>query len=332
MKRAMDSTLETEGSAKRTKFEPNPRSTFLCTTVKNGTLLELIPFDLDPTLNRYWTSNRRIQATPILRKNYEDYVQFGEKGSKLGELYRPTAIAVDPISGNLFIADNADGGRIQIFSEDGQSPIGVLLDSSQVQSPLALTFNPQGDLFVVEPRSIKIFNRVGPATVQLEREISQLCESTVTSIHENELIYVTDSSAHKAFIFDPSTGDILKSINADYAIGIAVDIPTGNIFIGARGQIMIFDSSYKLIKKIGQDETEDPPIEPWGIFIDRNGDFAINDGDYRRLNIFSKEGKLLLIKEFPHAGDISQPVLNKNGDIFFVDSLMGKILMFKGCD
>lgn len=73
----------------------------------------------------------------------EDAV-IGEDGKKL---FRPSGIAVHPLTGEVFIVAS-QGKKLLILSKDGAKEALVSLDATLFRQPEGICFTPNGDLFI----------------------------------------------------------------------------------------------------------------------------------------------------------------------------------------
>ncbi len=93
--------------------------------------------------------NGRITTKPvlILEKEKINALLSKKKGKTVKSKFAPSAIEIQPKTGNIWIA-SARGNVLAVYSNKGELLDAVLLSNRLFKQPEALTFAPNGDLFI----------------------------------------------------------------------------------------------------------------------------------------------------------------------------------------
>ena len=125
----------------------------------NGQFLQPcnIATDTDGSVYMTDSGNHRVQK---FSPDEQFVVQFGcGKGAGLGQLHRPTGIAIDNAGTGLVYVSEVGNSRISVFTSDGDflccfGEKGD--DDSQLNNPLGMAFNKRGLLYVCDYRNDRI--------------------------------------------------------------------------------------------------------------------------------------------------------------------------------
>lgn len=166
--------------------------------------------------------------------------------STFGAFDRPSGIAVDESTGNVFIADGGSSNAVKIFGADGENPSGV-----------AAPYEIEGFAFEGEPSGLAIDNS--------------------TSVSAGAL-YVADvvNSEVKKYVHDPVSEEyeLAESLSASPAfsepLGVAVD-GAGIVFVADYGSesVIRFDPSGT---ELGRIDVSTAIGSPSSVAIDSQGD------------------------------------------------------------
>ncbi len=192
---------------------------------------------------------------------------YGSKGNAPGMLSRPTYAALDK-EGGLYVSDTGNG-RIQRFKVAAGS-LGID-NPSLASQPLDRALQP------VKPAGLAI----GP----------------------KGYVYVTDSSLHRAQVFQPD-GKLLLTIGKkgpgtgelNSPTGIAVD-DGGYIFVADTGnkRVQKFDGDGRFVKFIGNAGASEDNLlrSPVGVALDVEGNLLVTDSSTYRVYKYDQAGKLV---------------------------------------
>ena len=105
-------------------------------------------------------SKKELQKEPVLIFSPEDIIEMGSHSEqnktflnsfseeqKHSDLFEPSEIAIEPLSGNYFILSSV-GKRLAAFSPAGKLIAVVNLDPSLFKQPEGLTFTPKGEMII----------------------------------------------------------------------------------------------------------------------------------------------------------------------------------------
>jgi sugar lactone lactonase YvrE len=190
-----------------------------------GSLLSLI----------LWLVPAAADAAPILWKTF-------------GNFARPSGIAVDESSGNVFVADGAWENTVDIYGPEGEAPAGVA--SAQIF----------GFFFGNEPSGVAVDNSGGPA---------------------DGTVYVADviNSAVKKFVLNPATeayeevGTLSATPGFSEPLGVTV-APDGDVYVADYGSqsVIVFDSTGTEINRI---DVSTPVNRPSSVAVDSAGNVFV---------------------------------------------------------
>jgi glucose/arabinose dehydrogenase/plastocyanin/uncharacterized protein YjiK len=252
-------------------------------------------------------SQELLSFTPIFREN-------GRPDAKVD---RPEGIAVDPSSGNVYVADTANN-RIVVFSSNGTvisnwgnygagngsfiSPTGVAIDPSSGNVYVADTANNR----------IQLFSSNGTFISQLggQQGITKngsLSHPQAITIDQQGNVYVADTASNRIQVFS-SNGTFISKIpartygefgtnNGTFTSpkGIAVD-QQGNVYVAdtANNRIQVFSSNGTFTSAWGEFGTGKGALRsPEGITIDQQGNVYVADTANHRIQVFSSNGTFI---------------------------------------
>jgi DNA-binding beta-propeller fold protein YncE len=235
---------------------------------------------------------------------------FREGGPPGPKLFGPAGIAVDPSSGNVYVAVTAVN-RIQVFSSDGTyiSNWGRFGGSqngtfSHLQG---IAIDPEGNVYVADTGN----NRI------------QVFTSNGTYISKFPSVWGE---------FGPRDGRLTSPE------GVAIDPSSGNVYVADTGnnRIQVFTSNGSIISKWGEYGTNDGMLRsPAGIAVDpSSGNVYVADKDNHRIQVFSSNGTFISkvgIYGFMQEGmrfpkDVT--IDPSSGNVYVADTASDRILGF----
>jgi hypothetical protein len=192
---------------------------------------------------------------------------FGFEGSEAGQLIHPGSVAVDPATGNVFVADTGNN-RIDEFTAEGffvrAWGWGVIDGTSKLQTceaechagqpgqgagqlnePVSVAFSPNGDLYALNRARgdgrVMRFSVAGPEATFVEsfggygegeENFSyELPLTNALAIGPNGDVYVVDSVPGRIAIFGEDGAYKGEFTGPSAESAIAVDPATGNVFV-----------------------------------------------------------------------------------------------------
>ena len=145
---------------------------------------------------------------------------------------QPLAIAIDPHSGNLFVA-NSGSGTISIFTADHSPILPISVSSDPLKTALT------GMVIVPDTRSLFVVLAAENSVVVVDLKTYGIKTTTTVGEHpysilynsHNGFVYVGNRAAHTLSVLD-ATGVLQGTIaRTDVNIGMAFDPQTGSILI-----------------------------------------------------------------------------------------------------
>lgn len=154
----------------------------------------------------------------------------------------PTYDAVNPLNGDVYVADRYQGG-VAVFDKDGNFKSWFTPDQSIAKwIPLGLAFDSQGNLYIGD----------------------------------------VNQSANVVYKFDTASGKLLQTFGKDakmsYPNGVAVDAQ-GHVAVadGSNGRLLIFDQSGKVLSVVSRGVADGQLGMPRGVAIDDHGQILVVD-------------------------------------------------------
>ena len=220
----------------------------------------------------------------------------------------PTGMAIEPESGNIFVADFEDD-CIRILKPDGSAlgKFGLETSDGQFKGPAGLTIDSKsGNLFVVDTKhhQIQIFTMDGNYLRQFGSEGSGDCQFLCPAdleVDSKGYIFVSDSDNHCLQIIAPD-GAFVGRIGSrgqgdgqfDSPLGLAIDPISGNLFVvdSRNHRVQIFDSERTFVSKFGSKGVDNGQFnQPTGLVFDpKSRKLFVADTLNCRIQIFSPDG------------------------------------------
>jgi len=226
-------------------------------------------------------------------------IVLGEKKSQA--IYKPYGIFIR--NGKLYINDVSLGGLEIIDLENQTFNYFIPKGAFTFKLPLNCYVDSNNQLYVVdaESKKIAVFDKSGNYLTSFGS--NENMKPTGISIFEND-IYVVDSENHRINVYDKNTNEFKyffpKSESGDESylykptnIAIAKD----KVYVSdmGSGNIKIYTLSGNYLKKQGQyGKNIGDFVRPKGIAVDREENLYVVDGSFENIQIFNKEGQLLL--------------------------------------
>jgi DNA-binding beta-propeller fold protein YncE/plastocyanin len=283
---------------------------------------------------------------------------FREGGPPGPKLFGPAGIAVDPSSGNVYVAVTAVN-RIQVFSSDGTfvSNWGRFggAQNGTFSHPQGIAIDPEGNVYVADTGNnrIQVFTSNGTYISKFPSVWGEFGprDGRLTSPEDVAIdpssgnVYVADTGNNRIQVFT-SNGSIISKWGEHGTTdgmlrspaGIAVDPSSGNVYVADTGnnRIQVFTSNGTYISKWGEHGTTDGMLRsPAGIAVDpSSGNVYVADKDNHRIQVFTSNGTFISkvgIYGFMQEGmrfpqDVT--IDPSSGNVYVADTASDRILGF----
>lgn len=275
--------------------------------------------------------------------------KWGSLGKGKGQLDHPAGIAVNPTTGEVFIAD-INNNRIQKFSSDGKflSTFGSLgKDDGKLDGAGDVAIDPQSNMIYVSDignNRIQIFNSdgqfvstfgsLGAAEGQLNHPGNMAIDS------DNKILYVADTgnSRIQTFTLDGQLISSWGTFGSDRGqfnrpAGMAID-KAGTVYVldTKNNRIQTFDSQGNFISTWGSFGTKEGMFSrPTDILVDEGRKIVfVADTENSRIEAFSTDGNFLSTWNLdPNGGQPTGLALSKDrNSIYVVDKPGNNIQVF----
>jgi len=239
------------------------------------------------------------QEIPKLQGFAKQEMSFGGEGTGPGLFTDPRAIAVDPKSGNIYVADY-QGGRVQAFNAAGkfitQWKVG---DKKTIITSMAA--DRKGSVFVVSVSYIYQYDgssgellgqiKAGDQVTYHFDGITVAADGTLYALGGGETVVQMDAKG-KTLLTIP---DAISTVTEDSELNakIAVD-GEGNVYLLGtfNNAVFKFNPKGKYVNKFGSDG--DAPGQfraPYAIAVDGYGRIYVSD--FKGIQVFDNDGRYI---------------------------------------
>jgi len=150
-----DTLTQLDSKKKETGFSYRNDTEGICYDSLTNTLLivpkaqELYPQGENEQRRGVYTFDLENGKTNPQPTYYIDELEVGQivYGSNHAYHFRPSGVAVDPLTGDIFVLSSV-GNVLVVIDRDSQIKHIELLESSTFRQPEGITFSPQGDLYI----------------------------------------------------------------------------------------------------------------------------------------------------------------------------------------
>lgn len=243
--------------------------------------------------------------------------KVGTLGDLDGELRSPTSIAIDPLTGNIYVAQSttADHSMVQIFDNEGLfiSKFGTPGDGAgEFLAYLEIAVTSFGDVLVADLAGrIQRFDESGNYITVLGNSLSsngQILPPEKMDIDHAGNIYISDIHNRRVVVFDEN-GEFKKMFgsfgsgdgqfsNGPY--GVAVD-NNGKIYATEPHRVQVFDNDGNFIRSFGSLGSSDGQFQnALDVSVDDEGNIYVLDESNHRVQVFDGDGNF--IRKFGTAG------------------------------
>jgi RHS repeat-associated protein len=237
--------------------------------------------------------------------------QFGSQGNKEGQFETPEGVAVDPTSGNVYVADYALN-RVEKFTASGVfvSWVGSATSGSgegQLSHPESVAVSSSGNVYVgdagnhrveefnAEGKYVRAFGKEGTGEGQFGSTIYGL------AFDSSGKLWASDGANHRVEKFS-ETGVFEKkygekgSGEGQLEEPRGITVSAGNVYVvdTVNDRVVELSTEAKFVSQFGKYGLENGQLrEPWGIAADAKGNLYVADRWADRLEEFSPTGSFV---------------------------------------
>jgi sugar lactone lactonase YvrE len=204
-----------------------------------------------------------------------------------GELHAPTYLALDPITGDIYVSDRQTAA-IYVYDAAGTYKRSVTApDDSPSWQPLGLAFDSAGNLYVSDvglvPQVVRVFDSSGQEIRVIGADAEMNFPNGI-AVDANGFVYVTDSNNGRLLVF-AQDGSIVAKVGRGTGEG-NLGLPRG-LAIDGQGRVYVVDVSGQAVFVYGQYVEGTSRLDYLGTF----GTEGIQDGAFAYPNGIAVDGR-----------------------------------------
>jgi DNA-binding beta-propeller fold protein YncE len=245
-----------------------------------------------------------ISILPLAYSQGPSYVaDWNQAGEGVPRLSGPSGIAIDPSSGNVYVADT-ENQRINIYSSNGTfvSEFGRYGDADgRFRSPEGIALDQEGNVYVADTGNhrIQVFSTNGTFLEQWGEygaDSATFASPEGIALDQEGNVYVADTGNHRIQVF--STNGTFLTEWGVYGEeggsfrspeGIALD-QEGNVYVAdtENNRIQVFSTNGTFLEQWGEYGDGDGSFRfPEGIAVGQQGNVYVADTENSRIQVFS---------------------------------------------
>jgi DNA-binding beta-propeller fold protein YncE len=213
-------------------------------------------------------------------------------------------------------------------------PPDLIITPGPIKSPMRITTAPNGTFFISDYQGQEIVS-INRATPDKPESVMPIEGYPLGLVYTKKFLIVGNDSAGTIDVYHTINGKKIKSFETEgpiQASDLAFDENENILFVAdsRNHEVKVFSMMGHLIRTFGLDA---PLADPKGIAIDPDSRqvFVSDYGDPRvgiaaSINIFDYDGRLL--KRLTGAFSRPQGIVIDAGRIYFVDVMLGQVLIF----
>ena len=256
--------------------------------------------------NDHWVMTRSAVALGAVKGS----LQFPQQP---GHLY---GIAVSPVTGSVFVADN-DNGVIHVFSVERKhvktfSQRGK--GAGHLNAPRGMDISASGLLYVARNHCVSVFTEDGTFIRTIgQRKLKYPWDVLA---HSSGLVYVADEFNHRIAVFSQE-GELVRTFGSkgggkgefDSPIGLATSLDGHHLYVSEQGnhRVQVFTLDGQYVREFATNQFKRP-----GLAVTSDGSVLVADRDNNCVAVFDKKGELV------HSFDVKNPVyltVDSRGDL-----------------
>lgn len=224
-------------------------------------------------------------------------MSFGGEGTGPGLFGDVRPIAVDPVSGNIYVGEH-DGGRVQAFDAQGQFLTQWIITGENDPYIVDLAADRSGRVYVVVFGKILLYDATGKPLGKIEAPEGGYIESldiaadgSLVAISRGEDIVWYSSDFEVLRVLEESVSSI--SNDSELSSHIAVD-GLGNLYVLGRfnDSVFVYGPDGKFKNRFGSDGDQPGQFRaPYVLEVDGKGRIFVSD--MQGVQVFASDGRYL---------------------------------------
>ena len=239
-------------------------------------------------LNGHWVMARSAMALGAIKGS----LQFSQQP---GHLY---GIAVSPVTGRNFVADN-DNGVIHVFNVERKhvrtfSQRGM--GEGHLNFPRGMDISADGLLYVANNHCVSVFREDGTFITTIGQ--GKLHYPWDVLVHSSGHVYVADSDNHRIAVFSRK-GKLVRTFGSqgrgkgefNYLSGLAMSPDSLHLYVSDlhNHRVQVFTLEGQYVREFGTGQLKNPH----GLFVTSDGSVLVADKGNNHIAAFAKNGELV---------------------------------------
>ena len=238
--------------------------------------------------NGHWVMTRSAMGLGAIKGSLE----FPEQPRRL------LGIAVSPVTGSIFVADNDNGvihvfnverKHVRTFSQPGKG-------EGHLNTPRGVGISAAGLLYVANNHCVSVFREDGTFI----RTIGQgrLLYPNDVLVHNSGLVYVADSWNHRIAVFSQE-GELVHTFGSkgggkgelQHPSELATSPDGRHLYVSDQGnhRVQVFTLEGQYVREFGTGHLKIPR----DLAVTSDGSVLVADNGYNRIAVFDKKGELV---------------------------------------
>lgn len=250
---------------------------------------------------QYLRSFGKEEEPEVKRGRFRKFIVGEEKATKKPKaLGRPYGIAVH--DGRIFVCDLTEL-TVQII--DIETGVFTEMGRGTLKLPVNITIDADGTRYIADRRlkRVMVYSPKGQPLAGYPSDDESEMAPTDVAIHEDGL-YVCDIDAGQVVVLDKRTGEELRRVgqpgsgDGELSMPVALDVDAdGNVYVvdQMNARVLKYNSRGDYVQQFGaRGDTPGTFFRPKGVAVDRKGRVYVVDAIFENVQIFDRDGRLLL--------------------------------------